>query len=344
MLFHANNIQNRAVWNAMQLHAKLITDAGEELIFIVYEKNYPIVYKDFPKNSIITYKNPFELIKKVISSKESQVFAPDFISVLSISTSKLIRKVDIYYWIQGIIPEESYMRHQSKLRKNLLSLFESMAIRLSSYQIVVSTYMREFLEKKYALKLNSIVVPCTSDLSYTADKKIPHSFVYVGGLSAWQKFDQILLMFNKISKANPEARLYVATGDEETAMKLCHKYLDETINERVSIQNINDRVKMEEFLNDKQYGFLIRDDDPVNNVSSPIKLAEYLSTGTNVIISDSITSYAPKIEKYGAGFKVETINDVIKITNFTASAERALELYEYTFSKNQLVKEYKSIL
>lgn len=344
MLFHANNIQNRAVWNAMKLHAKLILNSDENLVFIVSKKNLNILSNTFPNNSILIYNNPRELINQVVCNNDKKIFCPDFISVLTISICKLIKKLDIYFWVQGVIPEESFMRHNSILRKHILSLFEFMAIKISSYQVFSSAYMEIFIKKKYAIRTNSIIIPCTSDLSYTNSKKIPYSFVYVGGLSAWQKFDKILLMYDRFSKNHPEAKLYVATGEQKKAQELCSRYLRHETLKRVSIKNIEDRKQMLDFLNMMQFGFLIRADDPVNNVASPIKLAEYLSTGVNVIISSSLTSYASEIESEGAGVLVKSISDIDKINNFTFSSNKSILLYNKIFSQKSLIEEYQSIL
>ncbi len=344
MLFHANNIQNRAVWNAMKLHAKLIINSGENLIFIVPKKNIHILSNTFPNNSIIIYNTPRELINQVVCNNDKKIFCPDYISVLTISICKLFKKLDIYFWMQGIIPEESFMRHNSMLRKYILSIFEFIAIKISSFQVFSSSYMEFFIKKKYSIKTNNIIVPCTSDLSYSNSKKILYSFVYVGGLSAWQKFDQILLMFDRFSKNHPEAKLYVATGEKIKAQRLCNQYLRKETSKKVSIKNIEGRGEMLEFLNTMQFGFLIRADDPVNNVASPIKLAEYLSTGVNVIISSSLTSYASEIETEGAGIMVENINDIDKINDFQFSLKKSILLYNKIFSQKKLIEAYQSIL
>jgi len=344
MLFHANDIENRAVWNAMKIHAELMEEAGESIVYVVKEENIEIVKSSIEDSTILSYANQFELMKKTFTHADQKIFSPDMFSAVSMALSVLFKNKKVYYWVQGAVPQESYMRNKSKIRRAMLLSIEYLAIKLSRYHILVSSYMKTFYEAKHSFGLNPIVAPCTSDLSFTDIKKEKNSFVYVGGLSAWQKFDQILRMFNKVFEQNNEAKLYIATGDTKNAEALCSELLTKEALGHVSIQNIATREEMTSFLNTKEYGFLIREDDIVNNVASPIKLAEYLSTGVNVIISSSLTSYAQEVEDSQAGIMVHSVEDIEKIKHTTANSKNALALYEKLFSREVLVKEYQSIL
>jgi hypothetical protein len=344
MLFYAYGIHNRAVWNAMQLHARILIQAGEEITFIVHSDNIELVQQQFPTHTAYSFKSILELFKIILRSNQYKIFVPDLFAVLTISSVKFFKKTIPYYWIQGAVPEESFMRHKSKLRKLILSTLENLAIRLSTFQILVSSEMQRFLQTKHRLQLHAIIVPCTSDLNYQNIPKIPNSYTYVGGMSAWQRFDTIVQMFNILAQIKPDATLHIATGDIQTAQKIIQTYLNPQLRDRITLQSINNRATMENFLNTMQYGFLIREDDPVNNVSSPIKLAEYLSCGVNVIISSSVTSYAPLVESYGAGISVDLIDDIDKLSTFTPSPRHAMQLYQDHFSESLLVKKYKSIL
>jgi glycosyltransferase involved in cell wall biosynthesis len=344
MLFHTYGVHNQAIWNAMQLHVHLILQTGKKIVFLVHVNNAELVRKQFPKHQIISYKSYFDLIKILISSNERNIFTSTFKDTLLAGIAKIFKPLNIYYWVQGIEPEESYMRNHSSLRKSILSFLEKCAIRLSAYQILVSPHMKQFLSDKYRLKLNPIIIPCTSDLTYHGHQKIQNSFTYVGGMAAWQRFDTMLEMFNRIAILRPDAHFYVATGALEKANEIIKKHLHPELNDRLTLQSINDRETMEAFLNTMEYGFLIREDDPVNNVSSPIKLAEYLSCGVNVVISSAVSSYAPLVEEYNAGISVERIDDIEKLQSFTTAPESSLKLYCDHFNESNLVERYKTIL
>jgi hypothetical protein len=328
----------------MQLHAHLLIQSGQKLIFVVKANNLELVQNEFPTNKILTYDNYLNFLKVLIKNDETNIFCSSFTDVIMALPVRLFKQFSIYYWDQGIAPEESYMRHKSKIRKYILSLAEYFALSFSTYQILVSTEMKRFLEAKYKIKLRSIIIPCSSDLTYKNIEKIKDSYAYVGGMSVWQRFDTIVQMFNRIAHSRPEATLYVATADLEVAKKIIQTYLDTQFHNRLTLQSISNRTIMESFLNSMEYGFLIRDDVPVNNVASPIKLAEYLSCGVNVIISDALTSYAPLIEQYAAGISVKNLEDIKKIDTFSYSLDNALRLYQDYFSEPHLQNRYKTIL
>lgn len=345
MLFNAYGIHNRAIWNAMQLHAQLIEKAGEPILFLVHEQQQEIVRESFPSHPILTYKNYADFLQAIKSSEESSIFTSTFSDTLKALPALLFKKLKIYYWVQGIEAEESYMRNRSTARRWIISQLEKISLHFSEYQILVSPYMKTYLENKHNMTLDhSIIIPCTSDLRYNNTLKIKNSFTYVGGMAVWQRFDIMLGMFNRIAIERPDAHFYVATGAIEQAKTLIQTHVDPQFHHQISVRSIDDRQSMEDFLNTMEYGFLIRDDDPVNNVSSPIKLAEYLSCGVNVIISDAVTSYAPLVESYGAGISVRTIDDIDKLQNFPVSAEASLHLYNERFDEARLIEIYRGIL
>ncbi|MDD2781653.1 hypothetical protein [Sulfuricurvum sp.] len=345
MIFHAFGIHNRAVWNALQLHAHLLSQSGEQIVFLVHEKHQQIVQHSFPEYPILTYRGYVDFLKMIIASDQKSIFTSTFTDTLRSIPALLFKKLRIYYWVQGIEAEESYMRNGSRIRKQIISILEKISLYFSTYQILVSPYMKTYLEAKHHSHLdNSIIIPCTSDLHYNGSPKIKDSFTYVGGMAVWQRFDVMLDMFNHIAQERPNAHFYVATGGIEHAKSLIATHLHSDYHNRISIRSIDSRSEMEEFLSTIEYGFLIRDDDPVNNVSSPIKLAEYLSCGVNVIISDVVTSYAPMVESYGAGIRIHGSNDIKQMRMISCSPKNALDMYNDHFDAESLVEKYRSIL
>ncbi len=342
MIVIANDYANRAVWNALKIHIEFIRELGEEISLLIPKAFEEEALKEHLPYTIIPYSSTLEEIKLLLTLKDDTIFAPDILGVLYSSFAKLKGK-KVLYWMQGSTPEESYMKHKSKLKYHILNFLEKRALHLSDAYIFVSSYMKEFIQKKYKQTFEpSIIVPCTSDLIMQNIQKEKDSFVYVGGMSIWQRVDRMLMVFNEIKKHNKNAKLYIATLDTKKAKDFIMKYLDKPFYSSVILTKIDDRKEMEEFLSSKEFGFLMRDDDIVNFVSSPIKLAEYLSCGVNVLISPSIKSYAPLIKKYEAGMVIE--NEHFKYQKLTAKPEAALRLYRDVFAKEKHLQSYKKLL
>jgi len=346
ILFIAYDCENKAVWNAIKLHVEFAKTSQREVSFIVDKRYNDIIKKDYPNHKVFEYTSLLNLSMKLTKIDAEYIFSPVMFTTLLSFPAKLLNRKKVLYWVQGAVPEESYLRHKSKLRYYLLSTIEYLGLHIAYKNIFVSTEMKRALEKKTKQNLdNSIVVPCISEFSYDNSPKEKDSFVYIGGMSAWQRVDIMLEMFNNILKEKPQAKLYIATLEQEKAKELIKTYLNNNFQSNIILLSINNRKEIPHFLSTKEYGFLIREDIVVNNVSSPIKLAEYLSCGVNVIISQAVTSYASLVETHRAGIQISNEDDIVdKLNKFTPNTNNAIELYHKHFSKERHQESYLKLL
>ena len=79
----------------------------------------------------------------------------------------------------------------------------------------------------------------------------------------------------------------------------------------ISLENVDIRgVKAEELANyykKAHYGFVLRDDIPVNNVACPTKLVEYMNYGIiPIVLSDEIGDFKD------IGFENLSVNNIVK--------------------------------
>lgn len=346
ILFIAYDAENRAVWNAIKLHVEFAKELGQEISFIVNNRYVDIVKKDYPNSPIYGYSTLVNLAFKLVKIDASYIFSPVMFTTVSTLLAKIFSRKKIFYWVQGAVPEESFLRHSSKLRYYFLSTIEYLALLISDKNIFVSTQMKSYLETKTKRAFtHSVVVPCISEFSYDGSTKEKDSFVYIGGMSAWQRVDIMLQMFNEILKLKPHAHLYIATLEKDKAHQEVKKHLESSNIKSVTILSIDNREEIPHFLSTKEYGFLIREDIVVNNVASPIKLAEYLSCGVNLIISDAVSSYASIVEEESAGIKISSNEDIVmKLQSFKPNSSASLAVYKKYFSKEAHLSNYKQLL
>ncbi len=202
---------------------------------------------------------------------------------------------NIVTWLQGVVPEESFMRNKSKLRYLFLSGIEYITLARSKMLFFVSNTMLEHYEKKYKLKLRekSIIMPCYNETkiienSFKAENKYEeNNFVYVGGMQKWQCFDKIAEIYKRVEEICGDTKFYVFTAQKETA--------ENTI-KNLGIKNYEiDFVphdKLAEKLGSMKYGFVIREDTTVNRVATPTKFSNYLANGIIPIYSSCLKSFA----------------------------------------------------
>lgn len=201
---------------------------------------------------------------------------------------------NVILWCQGVIPEESYLRHRSKVRARILSLIERHALKKASFCLFVSDAMRRHYEEKYKLGFEGrcFVMPCfnselVSEFFFTEGKYDSPTFCYVGSLAAWQCFEQTVDLYKDIESCVPGARLKVLTFEQDEALGI----LKSKGVERFELGCVPpDKVAAE--LADVSYGFVLREDNIVNRVATPTKFSSYMSAGVIPIFSDCLDSFA----------------------------------------------------
>lgn len=197
-------------------------------------------------------------------------------------------------WYQGIIPEESYMRHRSKIRFFILSQKEKFALKKCKINLLVSDAMLVHYNKRYhdSFDKKSYIFPCFNTeinrLAFSCPEKYENNyFVYAGGLQVWQCFEQTLKVYKTIEDLQlPKTKLIVMTKDQDFAKEQIMKY---------GIKNyeigFTTPEKLPDAISKAKFGFVLREDTPVNRVSTPTKISTYLSCGIIPIYSSCINAF-----------------------------------------------------
>lgn len=327
---------NTAVCSSMMMHVDMMADCGHHIIMFLQNKIDQSLFKAY--NYLIeTFEIPSELPNLFVKYEIEKIWCTNPMYVL-----KLIRitKLPIYLWKQGDTAAESFMAHHSYLRKWMLQMIDAYTLRKVTGIIYVSDAMKEYYEKKYGVRTKSIVIPCLSEFADTKVEnveRIPNSFVYIGGLSVWQCFDEILQLYSMIRTDN--SVFHIITLNTEVARKKVLEIVGDEKN--IKIYSVTDRSQIPAVLNQFQYGLLIRKKDVVNQVAAPIKFLEYLSCGVNVIMTDAVPSYAKLVKEKDVGTVVDLRKDDIKINTYNPSAK---EVYHKYFKRILFVERYKWLL
>lgn len=191
-------------------------------------------------------------------------------------------------WFQGVGGEEALMIRGSKRDKLLWNCVELFSLKFSYLNIFVSERMQKFY-KTY--NKSYFIMPCfnkaLNQKSFLVSEKYNNlSFVYAGGLDKWQCIEKTLEFFKKIEEKYPQASLTLLTKSYDEASALLKHF---------KIKNGDVKfVKLEDLdneLSNYKYGFLIRDDHIVNNVSTPTKMNSYLANGIIPIFTNVIDDF-----------------------------------------------------
>ena len=237
------------------------------------------------KDIIVGWRSLIKLLPQIRMLYTRDVF--DFITFFFFK-ALFFYKISLVHDFRALISEESYLRHRSYFRKTILSSLELLAYTFSKQVYCVSNNLKEELETRFYQK-EIVVIPCCISESeilqlQTFPIKKKNSFVYVGSISAWQMFEESVLLYRKLQMK--EKSLTVYTKDVEGAQEILDKY-----SVLADVKSV-DRKYIINNLKKFTFGFVLRADSIVNRTASPIKFMEYASNGVIPIATANVGDYS----------------------------------------------------
>ena len=242
-------------------------------------------------------------------------------------------------WIQGVMPEESLMRNNSKIRYYVLSVIEKFILKRAKFLFFVSESMKEHYIKKYNIEVDQkcFIMPCFNELcinesAFSIENKYnSNTFVYVGSLNKWQCFDSIIKLYTAIEeRCGNNTKLYVFTKEKEKALEVINQ--NRTQNYQIDYVSAE---KLGETICQYKYGFVLRDDCIVNTVATPTKLSNYISQGIIPIYSSCLQSF----HKINQDIELAVVAD---IENIQKSANEIVEHMHKNIQKEDVKKKCKA--
>lgn len=187
--------------------------------------------------------------------------------------------------IHGVTPEEEEMLGRPEL-KPLYEKVEQEVLKKAYLCIFVSQAMRTHYQKKYPkISCKSIILPIIQKYPINFKSKhpvnrrreLPVSVVYAGGTQVWQNIDLMI----EIAAATQHFAKYEFLSDHWEEIK---KKADAIINsDRITYGFVKKKELVNHYI-DSDFGFILRDDSPVNRVASPTKLFDYCFFGIIPIV------------------------------------------------------------
>jgi tetratricopeptide (TPR) repeat protein len=182
----------------------------------------------------------------------------------------------------GIVPEEEAMLGNPEAGRFYEGI-ECTIVHCSRYIAVVTNSMADHLRRKYPFaNFEAIVLPIIVDYeppsTNTTKPAADHvDVIYSGGSQIWQNID---IMIDIIGQSNVDAKFRVASHDWQS------------IKAKAELRGIADditygvhtRAELPDIYAEADFGFVLRDDSPVNRVACPTKLTEYIQFGIIPIV------------------------------------------------------------
>ena len=224
---------------------------------------------------------------------------------------------------------------------------EDFVVNHSKYRLSVSSALVNFWKNEMGYRSdNHLIIPCS--LAYSHEKKLEErpsnskvKLLFSGGGSPWQSDEKKYRWIRKLLESRDDLDFVFLTKSDEALEKLIHDYPKRVDRKWLKAENVFEE------LSKADYGILLREDNLTNNVSAPVKFAEYLNAGLKVIISSSVLDYADFVKKNDCGIVIENWNSelVLKpLSNIEREANRSLAQKYFSKNGEQIRSQYQKLL
>lgn len=178
--------------------------------------------------------------------------------------------------LHGLVPEELEKMDEAENAKRLARV-EKDVFQSGKIFVAVSQAMVDYYKTKYsnAKNVKWIILPIFSSSSKTIDVNKRNQVIYAGGAQPWQNVE---LMVQAVNKKYQDYEFVLLTHEPGKFRRISQKAKIRTLIKSVSSKEIVDYYKK------SSLGFVLRDDSPINRVSCPTKLIEYLAHGVVPIV------------------------------------------------------------
>lgn len=235
-----------------------------------------------------------------------------------------------------------------------ISQLELEVVMNSDFRIGVSNALISFWQKEFGYIENKhVVIPCTlnsifennnfSELDiFSARKQLNLSgedivFIYSGSIAGWQSFELLKSFVSPLLSDSKKHKLVFLSKLDSNITQLINLFPEQVICKHLTPNQVP------YYLIAGDYGLLIREDSVTNQVASPLKFAEYLSCGLQVIISDKLGDYSKLTVQNRWGFlDNDLFHEFIKIP-FTVKKNIQNDSLQM-FVKGNYESEYRDLL
>jgi len=243
---------------------------------------------------------------------------------------RLFPKVKIIYDARAALLEEFYynlekkkLSFHDKINHHFLKCHEKMMLRKADKIFCVSKKLKEYYLSKYKNISESkfSVIPGAADSNlFYFDKSLREKvrdrlglsgkivIVYSGRLAVkWHVPRKIFELYKFLSESIDNIILLLVTPDMEVVNL---ERVNFSFSEK-QVLSFKSRYKnVCSYLNAADYGLLLRDNQPMNQVASPTKFAEYVLCGLPTIISNGVGDFSNLVKRKQFGFVINHINDI----------------------------------
>jgi glycosyltransferase involved in cell wall biosynthesis len=257
--------------------------------------------------------------------EQLSAFKPSIIytrSFLNIPTAQILARrlgATHVHDVRGLSAAESaYERGSTTFFHRVLECMEMRRVKKANKLLCVSHRLADWLHSRIGRTVDG-VVPCCIDsksfgynasarmrlrslMKWGSDTKV---LVYCGGINHWQRIPDILKLMKSLCRCCPSLRLlFLTTKTKELQGEVLASGIPKS---NFFIQSVPHH-EISDWLSAADMAVILRENALINQVASPIKMAEYLACGLPVICSDGIGDLSSLINQHKLGVVITSPN------------------------------------
>lgn len=300
------------------------------------------------------------IIIAVFVRSEKVIARGPFACVLSFWLKKFGLTEHVCFDSRGAYTAEinEYDVYRSGKVKNEIQSIEKICVINSDFRISVSHKLVEYWQKKFDYMGSAhVVIPCTiissSGTVIIREDEISSMrrslgfiesdiiLAYSGSSAGWQSFNLLDKFLMNSMKSNINIKVLFLSKSDSIQNKL--KFISE-FKDRVILMG-SDEKNVLKIISCADYGLLLRENSVTNEVSAPVKFAEYLFCGLKVIISNNVGDYTEFVTRNKCGSVIRDYEESISLHQLSYSDRKYNNsLAVKLLSKENFLDEYKKVV
>ena len=261
------------------------------------------------------------------------------------------KKTEIIYDVRGDLRDELDSTRVNFIKKIFYLTLEFICVKYSRKILTVSSSLANNIKKRY--RINSVdIIPCCLNFSkFQHDELVLNEFrdklnlkpenivfIYSGGLSHYQQVPQMLKLWSNFLD-DPDIKFFLLTNDDPHTYPGSLEYAKLFSSRLIHLSVPRDFVSI--YLNIADFAFLLREDRTLNNVASPVKFAEYISCGLNIITSPNIGDISNQVIENSIGFLIKPNFSNLDLLNLKKYVNKVKN--SRSVSNKEFIKQYAQL-
>lgn len=305
----------------------------------------------------------FMSARKIVKEKKITIIHARslFPAVISMCIKIINPRLKLIYDNRGVFIEEQIFMGRWKrhgISEKVFKMLEKRIIRKADHIVVVSEVFKNYLLTEYPeFKDLSQKVSVINNKTYTGQnialgdlvkRKMENivTCVYSGSSAKWQNMREVFSFARNCLSKIDNYRFKILTYESFKFSEELTAYND--LSETTEILSVDSEEVFDQ-LTCANFGLLLRENNIVNNVSSPLKFAEYLAAGLPIAVSEGVGDTEDIINRYKVGVVIKNKDYDLAISRLKELLEesdiyiRCRKVAQKEFNLDDSIEKYKKI-